>query len=69
MFREFCFPLRCAALADWIQNSLFLLMTALMLVFRGAARSEAGVPVANQLLHPESAIECAILNCLAHMLG
>jgi hypothetical protein len=70
MFREFLFPLRCAAIANWIQNSLVLLMAMLMNGIRGIEHDheqERQLPI--ERLHPQSAVERAILNRFAHMLG
>ena len=70
MFREVLFPLRCGALGDWIQNSLTPAETLLIIVFEKAEHDKKqecrGV---DQPLDPQRAIECAILNRFAYVIG
>jgi len=66
MFRKFSFPLRCTALANWIQTRYSFADEACSGDRTG---SQAGVWVAYRSLHPESAIKCAVLNRFTYMLG
>ena len=67
MFREFLFPLRCAALPDWIQT----FSSSDASVDNGIREAEhdhgRDVHGFDQPLDPERAVEGPILNCFAYV--